>query len=135
MNRYRLNEIIQYIKENPQTHNQTIWTNLSNRGRTKKEYEKTINCGTTGCLAGHGSFRYAPADTIFYTKTLQVPNRELMKYSTYGKEAFDLNSFEVCYLFDVDRTIEDIDSFVNDSEFYNDIKDEHQSACGCAVYR
>lgn len=129
MNKERLNEVITYLKENPETHHQATWTNLPQGGRVKKENEVTINCGTTGCLAGHGAFRYAPPYTIFYNETLQIPNRDLTDYEVYGAEVFELSSSEVNYLFDADRTLEEIDAFVNDSEVYNRIQSKTCHCC------
>lgn len=132
MNTERLKEIIAYIKANPETHDQNTWTNIpGNMPRVKKPGEVTINCGTTGCLAGHGAFRYAPEYTIFYHETLQVPHGELQYYDDYGKEIFGLDHFEGCYLFDEDTTIEEMEQFISDPAVYREVKKWHDRNCAC----
>lgn len=124
MNTEKLNEIIEYLKANPGTHWQKAWTSLSAHTiREKRLDEVTINCGTAACLAGHGAFRYAPAGTKFFQNRFLLPgDSEWSFYPDYGREVYELQYWEALWLFDENRTIEEMDRFVNDPDFYNVIK-------------
>ena len=121
MDRERLNEIIDYVTRNPESYDQKTWTNIiSIRGRVKKSNEVTINCNTTGCIAGHGAFRYSPAGTTFFLNQLKLPNGAYVDYEIYGKEVFNLDAVEANYIFSEARTLREIKMFVNDREFYQE---------------
>lgn len=129
MHKENLNIIISYLRENPEAHDQDIWASSVVNGRVKKEDEVTINCNTTGCLAGHAGFRFSPTGTTFYSDHMSLPEEpeKMIFYSSYAQKVFDLKDWEAGYLFDANRTLEEIDDFVNDSEEYATLERQ----CGC----
>lgn len=125
MKRKRLKALIKEIQKHPERHNQGAWINgLEDRNYTwdstakthvperTKEYEgQLINCGTTGCLAGLGSLRYAPVGTKFWGDYLELPDNTVHSYAEYGREVLGLDGYESGYLFSAYRTMDEIIAF------------------------
>lgn len=125
MKRKRLKKLIKEIEKYPERHDQAYYINgLMDRYSTydemtdayiperAKEYEgQLINCGTTGCLAGLGSLRYAPVGTKFWGDVLELPDGSTHIYSTYGREVLGLTREESYYLFSDMRTLREIEAF------------------------
>lgn len=125
MKRKRLKALIKEIEKQPERHNQNYWIDgLKSRyeawdsetdshipERVKKSKRKPINCGTTGCLAGLGSMRYAPIDTKFWCDFLELPDGNLVRYQDYGREVLGLTLEESGYLFASHRSWEEIVDF------------------------
>lgn len=127
MKRKRLKALIKEIEKDPSRHNQSYWidglkpryetydydTEVAVPERVKTDKRTPINCGTTGCLAGLGSLRYAPIGTKFWADFLELPNSNgnLERYSDYGREVLGLTHAEASYLFAAHRDWEEIVAF------------------------
>lgn len=119
MKRKRMEALLAEIDAHPERHFQGNWTSISNwEPKLKEEEGQLINCGTTGCIAGLASFRYAPVGTKFYNERLDLPGGEnyrgngSIEYSSYGGEALGLTLAERNYLFSGDRSLTSIKAFV-----------------------
>lgn len=132
MNDERFGALLKEIDENPERHDQSAWirgllsytytwneeteTHIPQR---IKEYEgQLINCGTTGCLAGLGSLRYAPVGTKFWQNKLILPDGTDIDYEDYGQEVLELSPSEALYLFSAYRDMDEI------KDYYNKTKEE-----------
>lgn len=125
MKRKRLKALIKEIEKDPSRHNQMSWTDgLKNYSdswdpetdshtpeRVKEDKRTPINCGTTGCLAGLGSMRYAPIGTKFWGDVLELPDGDIERYQEYGRKVLDLTYAESGYLFAAHRSWEEIVEF------------------------
>lgn len=137
MKRKRFKALIKEIEKNPSRHNQGSWINGLKAHyetysfddeshipeRVKEDKRTPINCGTTGCLAGLGSLRYAPIGTKFWGDFLELPdsNGDLVRYSDYGRKVLGLTRAEASYLFAAHRDWAEIVEF-------SDMKKEERTA-------
>lgn len=122
MNDERFGALLEEIKTHPERHYQGSWisglpqrydtydpeTDTHEPARTKTYEGQLINCGTTGCLAGLGSLRYAPVGTKFWGDQMIFPDGSSADYSDYGEEVLELSSLEATYLFAGHREMHEI---------------------------
>lgn len=134
MNNERFGALLEEIKLHPERHYQDSWiSGLAQRYETYdsdlhtyvpervKEYEgQLINCGTTGCLAGLGSLRYAPIGTKFWADLMTFPDGSSADYADYGEKVLELTSLEARYLFAGHREMDEI------LEYYAMTKEERE---------
>ena len=136
MNRERLKAVIAEIEADRSRYDQNTYTqglisqheSWNRHGEyipsKIKEFEgQIINCGTTGCIAGLASFKYAPVETKFWHGELELPGETgTPSYHQYGREVLGLSFDEADYLFSAHRSWEEIVDFseMSDEDLANE---------------
>lgn len=111
-------ERLDYLEAHPDRHDQSNWTNIGWDGniKVKETVDQEINCGTTGCLAGHAGFKYAPVGTKFYSEYMRLVDStgytRSMGYKVFAIVEFELTRYEANYLFNQNRTVQQMRKFV-----------------------
>ncbi len=122
MKRKRLKALIEEIKVDESRYDQesytrglpSRWSSFSVEPKVKLTKETVINCGTTGCIAGLASFRWAPVGTKFWDGELELPGESpnrWKKYHKFGRKMLGLTKKEAHYLFAGGRSWEAIIAF------------------------
>lgn len=71
-----------HLVAHPEEHDQPNWANL-----VLDETRQHIQCGTTGCFAGHLAFMMAPMGTKFWNTSITLPDNDGRNtmYDSYAK--------------------------------------------------
>lgn len=93
MNKERLLAILDHIKKHPECHDQTRWESF---------------CGTKRCIGGHSIVMFSD----LCGPGLLNLNWEIFNFWKEACDLLDLSAMEANYLFDIDRTIEEIEEYI-----------------------
>lgn len=118
MNMELAEQIARIIEETPERWNQQFWIDSNTIDpisifKENDQHELDI-CGTTACVAGHAAWLYAPVETEFRSHTIRLPNGAIRSYLSYGREALRLHYKEAEYLFNSERTKEEVLDFLRE---------------------
>lgn len=149
-NKALLKKTLEQIKAHPELHNQNFWV-VAN--------EENL-CGTAMCFAGHAAVLsgaenpdpkkhfiedwYVRKDNLAYMNyedTYQVPFKDYESVSKYAGRELGLTSEQSDWLFDSNRTLEEIESAVEElitygtleaAEYHDDYDDyDYDDYCDC----
>lgn len=147
-----LNDTLKVIKLNPELHGQSTWV-------SKAEH---TTCGTTMCFAGHAAVlagaeipdpkkhtiddwfvakdennSYLNMSQVYYANDA-VPNQHVQDFAT---KALGISSEERDYLFEADRTMDEIELAVQELNETGEIQtmweedEDYYDDCGCGECR